>query len=321
MRTRDHLLWALRRAISTLPVLLLVATTTFFIVDALPGNAAQQLLGASATPADVEALKAEMGLDRPGLVRYGEWLLSVARGDMGRSMAGKQPVRELIAERLHITLELVGLSLVIALAAAIPCAIMAAYRPSGVADSILLAVSMASLSAPSYVLSIVLVLIFAVSIKILPSMGYVSWTTDPWRHIKALILPCVALAIPLCGMYLRLLRGELLQRLTSSAYVLTAVAKGLSPLRVIIRHCMRPALPGLVTIVSLNFAVLISSTVVIEQVFAIPGLGSLLLQAVTIRDYPVVQGLVLTLSTLTVAATIVGEILVTLLDPRSTLHT
>lgn len=321
MRTRQRLRWALRRGLTTIPVVLLVATVTFFIVDALPGSAAQQLLGPNASREQVEALTVELGLDRPRLVRYGEWLQAVAKGDLGQSMSGKQSVRMLIAQRLHITLEIVSLSVILALGIAIPCAVAAAHRPSGILDRILLGISMASISIPSYVLSLVLVLIFAVTLKLLPSMGYVPLTLDPWRHLKSLILPAVALAMPLCGLYLRFLRAEILQRLACSAYVLTAVAKGLSPLRIITRHCLRPALPGLITIVSLNFAVLVSSTVVIEQLFAIPGLGNLLLQSVSTRDYPVVQGLVVALTGLAVIGTFLGELIVAWLDPRGTSST
>lgn len=321
MRIRQRLRWALRRGIAAIPVLLLVATATFFIVDVLPGNAAEQLLGPNASREQVEALAVDLGLDRPRLIRYGEWLLAAVKGDLGHSMSARQPVVGLIGERFHITIELVSLSVIIALGIAIPCAVVAAYRPSSMMDRLLLAISMASISIPSYVLSLVLVLVFAVTLRVLPSMGYVAFTVDPWRHFEGLVLPAAALAIPLCGLYLRFLRAEILERLARSAYVLTAVAKGLSPLRIITRHCLRPALPGLITIVSLNFAVLVSSTVVIEQLFAIPGLGSLLLQAVSLRDYPVVQGLVLALTFLAVTGMFLGELLVAWLDPRSASNT
>jgi peptide/nickel transport system permease protein len=307
------------RALSAILLLFIVTFVSFFILDRLPGNAAQQLLGIGASADQLRALESELGIGRPVLERYLQWLTSATSGDLGLSLASKQSVTQLLLSRMPVTYELVILTLTLALAIALPTALLCARYPNGIIDRGLLFVNMAGMSIPSYVLALLLVLLFSISLRLLPSIGFVSIEAGLWSNIRTLVLPAAALALPLAGVYSRYLRADLLQKLHREEYVLTAVAKGLSPWRILTRHALRNSLPGLLTLVCMNFGVLLGGTVVIEQMFALPGLGALLLQSVTIRDVPVVQGIIFLLGFGTIAASLCSDFLVALLDPRHTM--
>ncbi len=305
-----------RRLPAAVLVLFGVTGLTFVVLGGLPGDAARQLLGPEADAAQVAQLEAQLHLDRPILSRYGSWLAGVARGDLGRSLASGQSVAGLLAARLPVTLELATFALVLALLLGVPTALLAARRPFAAFDRAAAGLCMAALSAPPYVVALLLVLVFAVRLSILPSIGFTSFAASPAGNLETLALPACSLALPLFGLYARFLRGELVEQLGREAYVSTAVAKGLGPWRVLVRHVFPNSVFGLLTIVGLQIGELVGATVVVEQIFGLPGLGPLLLTAVDTRDVMVVQAVTLVLATVVLTANLAVDVLYTLLDPR-----
>lgn len=305
-----------QRLLAALGTLFGVSLLTFFVLDALPGSAARQLAGADATPEQVERLARSLHLDRPATERYRAWLGGALRGDLGVSIASGQPVASLLSERLPVTFELVALAFALALLVAIPTALLAARKPDGWFDRLSGALGMAGLATAGYVLAIVLVLLFAVELPIFPAIGYVPPSAGIAANLRSLTLPAITLALPLAALYLRFLRGDLLEQLHSEEYVVTAIAKGLGPWPVLLRHVLPNSLLGLLTIVGLHVGSLVGGTLVVERIFALPGVGQLLLQAVTLRDGVVVQAIVLLLATTTVLANVAVDLLCMALDPR-----
>jgi len=306
----------LRRALACVPILIGISALTFLIVDLLPGNAAQQLIGIDGTPEQVARLEAELKLDRPLWQRYWEWLSGAVRGDLGTSLASRQPVTALFRDRLPVTLELVFLALVLSLAAAVPFALWTALRPGALADRVAAALSMLGLSTPNYVLALLLGWIFSVQLSLFPSIGFVRFGESPIENLRSLTLPALAIAFPLFGLYSRFLRGDLVEQLRGEAYIVTASAKGLHRRAIVVRHAFPNSLFGLLAIVGVNVGTLIGGTVIIEQIFALPGLGRLLLQAINTRDIVVVQAVVLLLAVVTVFVGLVVDLLYSVLDPR-----
>jgi peptide/nickel transport system permease protein len=306
----------LRRLAAAIPVLWGVTLLTFLIVEALPGSAAQQLIGAGATPQDVAQLDAELGTDRPMVVRYLDWLGGLVTGDLGRSLADERAVTAVIGSRFGATFELVVFALVISLAFTVPVALLAARKPGGIVDRISVTVSMAGLSTANYVLALVLVYIFAVELAVLPAIGYVSPGESIVENVRSMLLPAVSIGFPLFCFYTRLLRADILDQMQGQDYVTTAKAKGAGPWRVLVRHAFRNSLFGLLTIVGLNLGTLIGATVIIESIFALPGIGQQLLQAISNRDIPVIEGIVLVFAVIVVVANLITDILYSVLDPR-----
>lgn len=305
-----------RRLLTALPVLFGVTLITFFVLDVLPGNAARQLLGVNATEEQVAQLEGELGLNRPAPERYAAWIWQLVKGDMGVSIASRQPVSQLIAERLPVSLQLIAYTFALSLVCAVSLALLAARRPGGLSDRAVMLVSMAGLSIANYILALLLVLVFAVNLQVFPSIGFTPLRDGLLSSLRSLTLPAIAIAVPLTCLYTRFLRGDLVEQLTREDYVLTAISKGVGQWRVLIHHVFRNSIFGLLTVVGLNFSVLISGTVIIEQIFAIPGLGQLLLQAINTRDVAVVQAVTLLVACSTVLANLLVDLMYTVLDPR-----
>ncbi|HEY8520079.1 MAG TPA: ABC transporter permease [Gammaproteobacteria bacterium] len=305
-----------RRLLATVPVLLGVTLLTFFALESLPGTAASQLLGPEAAEEQVARLEAQLGLDRPAWQRYWRWLGGVLAGDLGASLASGRAAAAMVAERLPTTLELVGMAFALALGIAVPTALAAARRPEGLTDRLCMAAGMLALSIPPYVLALLLVLAFAVGLGVLPAVGFVAPDEGLAAHLRTIALPATAIGLPLAAFYSRFLRGDLLEQLHGQDYVLTAVSKGIGPWRVLLRHALPSSLLGLLTVVGLHLGTLIGGTVVVEQIFGIPGMGQLLLQAIDLRDAVVVQAVVLVLAAVTVLANLAADVLYAVLDPR-----
>jgi peptide/nickel transport system permease protein len=306
----------LRRLATAVPVMLGVSVLTFWILNLLPGNAAVTLLGTDATAAQVAQLEADLGLDRPAIERYIEWLGGLLAGDLGDSLASGQSIGSMIAERSAVTIELVMFAVVLSMACAVGMALLAARNPGNVADRVGAFVGMIGISLPNYVLAIVLVLVFAVNAQVFPSIGFVPIHESIWGNLKSLTLPTIALAFPFFSVCSRFLRGDLVEQMEGHGYIVAAKAKGLRPWSVLLRHALRNSLAGFVTVVGLNVGPLIGGTVIVEQIFALPGIGRLLLQAINIRDVAVVQGIVLMIAVVTVLATLCVDLLYVALDPR-----
>ena len=305
-----------KRVLLAIPIILGVTILASFVLSLIPGNAAQQLLGPEATPEDIAQLEEQLGLNESGVTRYLEWLGGALTGDLGQSVVSGQSVNDLLAERLPVTGELVGLAFVVSLVLAIPVALMAAHRPNGVFDRISMVISTVGLSVANYVLALILVLIFAVNLGWLPDIGYTPLSEGLWANLRGMILPSAAIGLPLFCFYTRFLRGDLVDQMQQEEYVTTARAKGVGSWQVLLRHAFRNSSFGLITVVGLNLGALIGGTVIVESIFALPGIGQMLLQAINTRDFIVVQAVVVVFAVVAVVANLIVDLLYVLLDPR-----
>lgn len=308
--------YTVRRLGFALVTLWLATLLVFGALLLIPGNPAQAILGIDATPADLEALEARLGLDKPPLERYISWLGGVLRGDLGQSIRYERPISELIVARLGITLPIVVASLLLATILAVPMGILAARKAGSPID---LGVSVASLLGivlPSFWVGLMFIYIFIVWLKLpLPTSFPIGGWENPERALAALVLPVLTVALASASFLVRLVRGSVLEVL-SQDFIRTARAKGLSERVVLYKHALRNAALPVVTVLGLEFASLLIATVVVETVFGIPGLGSLSLTAISARDYPLVQGVVLVIAAFIVLMNLLVDLLYGLLDPR-----
>jgi peptide/nickel transport system permease protein len=305
-----------KRLLLAVPIVLGVSILTFWVLDLIPGNAAQQLLGPEATAQQIATLEHQLGLDQPPALRYLGWLGGALHGDLGTSLVSSQPVTALLGERLAVSGELVGLAFVVSLGLAVPVALLAAYKPGRMVDRVSMLISITGLSVANYVLALLLVLLFAVQLTLLPAIGYVPLSQGMGANLRGMVLPTAAIAFPLFCFYTRFLRGDLVDQLQGEDYITTARAKGIGPGQVLLRHAFRNSAFGLITVVGLNLGTLIGGTVIIEQIFALPGIGQLLLQAINTRDFVVVQACVLVFAVVAVGANLIADLLYAVLDPR-----
>jgi peptide/nickel transport system permease protein len=293
-----------------------VTFITFALLNLLPGGAALALLGPGATKAGVAALNVRLGLDKPFFERYFDWLGNAVQGKFGNSLTSGQPVSSIIHQRLPVSLELIGFAFVLSIVFAIPVAVIAARKPRGVADRLNIGVSMVGLSLPSFVFALVLILVVAVHLRLLPAVGFVPVSQGVWPNIKSLILPSTTLAFALFCTYTRLLRADIVEQMRSEDYIVMARSKGIGPWRILVFHALRNSMFGLLTLIGLNLGTLIGGTVLVEQIFGLPGLGQQLLQAINNRDVVVVEAIVTILAVAVVAAALVTDLLYAVLDPR-----
>lgn len=306
----------LRTQVATLLAVLLAATAlTFAITAVLPGDAAVAILGDTASQEDVAALRRELGLERPVVVRYGEWLLQALRGDLGTSYRTRESISTMIADRLPVTLELILLAQALALAMAVPAGILAAYRSRSRTDAALGALSIGLLSTPAFVKGIVLIYVFSVGLGWLPASGFEPLSEGLWANLGSLLLPALALALAEFPVYMRLLRADMIATLQQD-YVLVARAKGLGVREILLRHALRPSSLSLVTVVGINLGRLVGGAVIIETLFALPGIGQMLVSAVYQHDHFVVQGVVLVIATGFVLINLAVDLAYAALDPR-----
>jgi peptide/nickel transport system permease protein len=250
------------------------------------------------------------------VLRYLDWLGGAVTGDFGQSLVSRQPVTDLLGERLAVSGELVVLAFVISLGLAVPTALLAAHRPNRLFDRISMVVSITGLSVANYVLALLLVLVFAVQMAVLPAIGFVPLSQGLGENLRSMALPAAAIAFPLYCFYTRFLRGDLVDQLQGEDYVTTARAKGIGPWQVLVRHAFRNSAFGLITVVGLNLGSLIGGTVIVEQIFALPGIGQLMLQAINTRDFVVVQACVVVFAVVAVLANLLADLLYAVLDPR-----
>ncbi|MEU0515301.1 ABC transporter permease [Amycolatopsis sp. NPDC006125] len=305
-----------RRLLTAVPIVLGVSVLTFAVLSLIPGDTAQLLLGPEATPEQIAALNQQMGLDRPAVVRYLDWLGDAVTGDLGNSLVSGQPVTDELGSRLAVSGELVGLAFVLSLGLAIPVALIAARRPNRLTDRVSMLVSITGLSLANYVLALLLVLVFAVQLAAFPAIGFVPLEQGLGANLHSLFLPALAIAFPLFCFYTRFLRGDLVDQLHGEDYITTARAKGIGPWQVLLRHAFRNSAFGLITVVGLNLGTMIGATVIIEQIFALPGIGQMLLSAINSRDFVVVQACVVVFAVVAVAANLLTDLLYAVLDPR-----
>ena len=295
--------------------LVLASIAVFAVLEILPGDPARLMLGINATEDAVQALRVEMGLDQGFLVRYLHWTGGLLTLDFGRSYTYSVPVIDLIVERAAVSLPLALISLALSTAIAIPVGIFAAARRGRASDTAAMAASQFGVAVPNFWFALLLVYVFAVWLRLMPAGGFPGWSAGVWPALKALILPAIALALPQAAILARVTRSALLDVLGED-YIRTARAKGMPRRTVLWRHALRNAMIPVLTIIGLQFAFLLAGTIIIENVFYLPGLGRLIFQAITQRDLIVVEGVVMLL----VAAVIIVNFLVDLsyaaVDPR-----
>jgi len=294
--------------------LLFASLAVFAVLEILPGNAAQTMLGASATPEAVAALAHKLGLDQPFAVRYGAWIAGAVRGDFGQSYAYDSPIGPLIAQRLAVSGPLALLSMAIAAALALVGGVYAAEHRGKSGDAAVMAASQVGLAIPNFWLAIVLVLLFAVHWRIAPAGGFPGWD-DPWRALEALILPAISLAVVQAAILTRVTRSALLEALNED-FIRTARAKGLSRRATLWRHALPNAMTPILTIMGLQFANLIAGAIVVENVFVLPGLGRLIVQSIGNRDALVVEDCVVLLAAFVIGLNFFVDLACAAIDPR-----
>jgi peptide/nickel transport system permease protein len=304
-----------RRILSTIPVMLIVALFVFSLLYIAPGDPAAIIAGDQATPADVERIRASLGLDRPFLVRFGDWFWHVLHGDLGTSIFTNLPVTHMIAQRIEPTVSLMSITLVLSLVVAIPMGVIAAWKNGTWIDRTLMVIAVLLFSVPVFVVGYVLAYAFALQLDWVPVQGYTPIASGLWPWFQNLILPSVALGGVYIALIARITRATMLEVLGQD-YVRTAKAKGVDQRSILFVHALKNAAVPIVTIVGIGFASLIGGAVVTESVFAIPGLGRLVVDAILRRDYPVIQGVVLMFSFVYVLVNLLVDLLYTLFDPR-----
>lgn len=304
-----------RRLSHLAAVMLMVSVATFLMLELLPGNLADSLVGENPQPQDIARIEAELGLDRPVGERFFKWTANAARGHLGTSPLTGEPITAAIGQRLPVSVELMVFSQLLALALALPLGLLAGYREGSALDRVLSSVSFGVLAVPHFVLGILLMLLFAIWLRWLPATGYVALETDPLGNLRSMLLPSLTLALVEAPVYLRLLRGDVASTLREE-FITVARAKGLSDRWILVRHALRPASFGLITVMGINIGHLIGGAVVIESLFALPGVGRLLIEAITKRDYLMVQGIVLYIAAAFVIVNLLVDALYALLDPR-----
>jgi peptide/nickel transport system permease protein len=305
----------LRRAVAFVATLFVVSLLVFIVVRILPGDPALLIMGTEASPEAAAALRRAMGLDRPILVQYVEWLGGALVGDLGRSIQYDVGVARLVVSRLAVTLPLTVLAALFMLVTAVPLGVYAATRQGRVGDYVAMLVSQLGIAIPSFWAGLLLILLFAVRLGWVQAGGFDGWGAGLWPGIRALLLPAFVLGVVQAAILTRTTRAAVLEVLRAD-HVRTARAKGLAEGAVTWKHVVRNALLTIVTIVGLQLGQLLTGSIVLENVFYLPGLGRLALGAISARDLPVVQGVVLLVAVTVVALNFAVDVLYTVLDPR-----
>ena len=300
-----------RRLLATLPLLLAVSVVVFSFIHMLPGDPAVLFLGEEATPDNLARFRAKLGFDRPLVVQYGDWLGHAVRGDLGRSIRTNQPVVSAIVERLPVTLRLIGMAMLISLCIALPLGIVSAVKRNSGVDLASTFFALFGFSTPNFWLGLILIYVFALVLRWLPPSGF--------DGTRSLILPAITLGTALAALVTRQLRSGMLEVLRQD-YVRTAQAKGLADRVVIGKHALKNALISVVTVIGLQIGALLGNTIITESLFALPGVGRLMIDSVFSRDFFVVQGVILFLAVGYVVANLIVDILYSYLDPRIRVH-
>lgn len=305
-----------RRFLQFIPVVFGVTFITFLLLNLLPGDTAVAILGTNANPQSIATLDRQLHLNDPLFVRYWHWFTGAISGNLGDSLITHQPVGTVLAQHVPVTLELLIFAFLIALILAVPLAVLAARRPKQLMDRLSATAAMLGLAVPNFVLGLVLILVFAQHFHLFPATGYNAITDGIGPNLRSLFLPALTISVVLFATYTRMLRADMLQQITHEEYVVTARAKGVSERRLLIRHVLRNSLFSLITVIGVNFGTLIGATVIVEDIFALPGIGSLLVSSVYNRDVTVVQGIVVILAVIAVVVNLITDLLYVALDPR-----
>ena len=309
----------LKRLATLLATLAVASLVVFAVLEVLPGNAAEVILGDTATPESLAALNAKLGLDQPAATRYANWVSGLLRGDTARSISYDTPTAELISERLRVTLPLALMAMTLTVALALGLGVYAASRHNRLGDVGVMAASQLGIAIPNFWFAILLILLFAVQLQWVSAGGFPGWTEDDggglWQGLRALILPAVALALVQAAILARVTRSAVIDVMRED-FVRTARAKGLSERQALWRHVLRNAMIPVLTVAGLQFANLITGTIVVENVFVLPGIGRLVFQAISNRDLIVVRDVVMLLAAVVVFVNFIVDVLYAVIDPR-----
>ncbi|KRB58552.1 peptide ABC transporter [Rhizobium sp. Root708] len=304
-----------RRLAGLLVTLLVVSLLIFAVMDLLPGDPASIMLGTSASPETLAALRHDLGLDQPLILRYGRWLAGVFMGNLGQSYTYGVPVAGLLVERLAVTLPLALLAIVLSMLIAIPLGVAAASRRGGVADVIASVFSQLGIAVPAFWMALLLIILFSTTLGLMPAGGFPGWSSGVWPALRALLMPAMALALPQAAVLTRVTRSAVLETLHED-FTRTALAKGLSARKVLWRHSVPNALVPIFTILGLQFTFLVAGAVLVENVFNLPGLGRLAYQALSQRDIVVMQDVVLFFAALVIIMNFLVDLSYLAIDPR-----
>jgi peptide/nickel transport system permease protein len=309
------LAYIVRRILATIPVMAVVALFVFSLLYIAPGDPAAVIAGDQATPADVERIRQSLGLDRPFLVQFGDWVWNIVHANLGTSMFTGLPVTKMIAQRIEPTLSLMMVTLVLAISVAVPLGVVAAWRAGTLLDRTIMAFAVFGFSVPVFVVGYLLAYLFALELEWLPVQGYTPLSEGLWPWFQNLILPAIALGCVYIALIARITRAAMLEVLAQD-YIRTARAKGIGQSGILFVHALKNASVPIVTVIGIGVALLIGGAVVTESVFVIPGLGRLTIDAILRRDYPVIQGVVVLFSFVYVLVNLMVDLIYTLLDPR-----
>ena len=307
--------YIVRRVLSTIPVMAVVALFVFSLLYVAPGDPATIIAGDQATPADIIRIRQSLGLDRPFLIQFGEWVWRILHGDLGTSIFTNLPVSALIAQRVEPTLSLMTVTLILAISVAVPLGVVAAWKVGSLVDRLVMVFAVFGFSVPVFVIAYLLAYVFALQFDWLPVQGYTPISQGFWPWLQNLILPSIALGSAYIALIARITRASMLEVLQQD-YIKTARAKGIGERGILFLHALKNAAVPIVTVIGIGVAVLIGGAVVTESVFVIPGLGRLTFDSILRRDYPVIQGLVLVFSFTYVIVNLLIDLLYTVLDPR-----
>jgi peptide/nickel transport system permease protein len=303
------------KALHLVPVLFVVTCFSFLLTSLLPGDVAVVMAGPNASAQSVAALRRELQLDQPLPVRYVNWLGRAVRGDLGTSPRSNESVGELIKERLPISLELLVLAELIGLVVALPAGIASAYRAGGVLDQAASGAAFGILAVPGFVVAIVLIYLFAVQLDLVPATGYTPLLTDPLANLRSFFLPALTVGLGEAAAYTRLLRSDMIATLQED-YIAMARAKGLPTWHILVRHALKPSSFTLLTVLGINIGRLMGGALIVETIFALPGIGRLLVESIYARDLVVVQGVVAFVAVAFVLVNFAVDLLYAVLDPR-----
>ncbi len=306
--------FVIRRLLLTIPVLFAMSVFVFLIIRLVPGDPVRTMLGFRATDANVAQIREQLGLNESLLSQYLHWLGAVLHGDFGTDFISKAPLRELLAQRVPVTLELTLLAMTLAVVVGVPLGVMAATGSRWVrrlTDGFVVA----GVSIPDFWLGIMLVLLFAGTLSVLPPSGYVPFTEDPVQNLRYMALPVLTLAIGETAYILRTTRGAM-ESVMGQPFVAFLHAKGVARRRIVHRHALRNAATPVITVIGIQFGVLLGGAIVIETLFALPGVGRMLVTAINQRNYPVVQAGVLVVATLFILVSLITDLVIGWIDPR-----
>ena len=312
---KDTITIVFKKFIRFFGVMLAVTALTFVMVDFLPGDIAYEIAGEEATRDDIEAIQEELGLDKPVIVRYADWLGDIAKGNLGKSFRTQEPVLDAILSRLPVTLELMVLSQLFALALAVPSGILCACSPGARIDKVLGSAAFAMISVPVFVMGLGLIYIFAIKLQWLPATGYTPMSAGIWGNLRSLILPALCIAMVEWVPFMRVLRSDMIATLQED-FILMAKSKGLPASHILLRHALRPSSLTLITVLGVHIGHLIGGTVMVEIIFALPGIGRLLIGSIFSRDFAMVQGCILFITLGYVCVNFTVDYIYAVLDPR-----